>query len=798
MNDWVGRLLPLAILSLLSTSTIPSTRALWPFPSKRFTANAFVDAQTLGLDDAGRVVAFGDFDGDQFLDVVVLPAPTSPTSDQSLLHIYTWSHSDFQFFKNATIQSPDSNPIVNVVPADFTHDGKLDLLLMTSTGSRLNMWLFVGDSANGFGAAAHSYTTTLLTPNIEAAPVSIPASTLSQPTPLDFDGNLRLDMIGNVPRPSTATPEDDGKLQLWKNVWESSNGTILFDLIPFADSIELDVNPSSSIPECVLPNPHSSAIVDLDGDCSADLFLTCKTPGSDRISYQIWLNDPSGGGFKLGQTGLMPKGAGMVSFADMDRDGTMDMVFPVCESVDSDGIGHGCSINVAYNKQIGFCKTKLGKNQQEDCRRPESLCRADPNFKFDLSEGSSLMTSIPVLNLLRYSSLSPSAKTTSLLMFDTTHTPPLPLPLKLGDANLDGFPDLLFIVVTPDNERTPKLAWSVACSSGEPGCPPIPEEKKRGLFRRQQIDDDDDDDSGPTGVGGRGFVVASSVGDASILATFKDTRSVSFLDLDEDGTLDILVQRTGKGTGGTGTGSGQKISFIQNNVFHDAFFMKAIGMFTSIQVIRYHLTPQQSLMVPAMPFGVSYSGGTYKYTVLDTSGKRSAAQISQLPQTSYHALQTPYSFFGLGRTNNYIENLFVGSTKKLQRRSHRRVEARVDGEDRQPQSREAQAIQARAPNNASSANRPAPVFGEGLYFINMEGVIPNSRVVIIPPDTPGVGEWKRELYLRPGDWIPWVTVTLVVATVILGIIVYAFHWNERREDELERRRALHIINFDAL
>ncbi|KAG9053586.1 hypothetical protein FS842_007758 [Serendipita sp. 407] len=80
----------------------------------------------------------------------------------------------------------------------------------------------------------------------------------------------------------------------------------------------------------------------------------------------------------------------------------------------------------------------------------------------------------------------------------------------------------------------------------------------------------------------------------------------------------------------------------------------------------------------------------------------------------------------------------------------------------------------------------------------MEGVIPNSRVVIIPPDTLGVGEWKRELYLRPGEWIPWVTVTLVVATIILGIIVYAFHWNERREDELERRRALHIINFDAL
>ncbi|KAG8786607.1 hypothetical protein FRC20_011034 [Serendipita sp. 405] len=780
MNNWAGRLLPLGIFSLLSISWTPRTEALWPFPSKRFTANAFVDAQTLGLDDAGRIVAFGDFDGDQFLDVVVLPAPTSSNSDQSLLHIYTWSHSDFQFFKNSTIQSPDSNPIINVVPADFTHDGKLDLLVMTSAESKLNMWLLVGDSIRGF----------------EAAPVSVPPSTLSQPIPLDYDGNLRLDMIGNIPQSSVSpNPGETGTLKLWKNVWESSNGTILFDLISFNDSVELEAGQSSSIPECVLPNPHSSAIVDLDGDCSADLFLTCKVSGSDRLSYQIWLNDPSGGGFKLGQTGLLPKGAGMVSFADMDRDGTMDMVFPVCDSVDTDGVGHGCSVNIAYNKQIGICKTAIGGKKHEDCRRPENLCRADPNFKFDLSEGSSTMTSIPIMSLLRYSSLSPSARTTSLLMFDNTHTPPLPLPLKLGDANLDGFPDLLFIIVTPENERIPKLAWSVGCSSGEPGCPPIPEERKRGLFSRQQLeDDDDDDDSGRAGVGGRGYVVASSNGDAGVLATFKDAKSVSFLDLDEDGTLDILVQRTGKGTGGKGTGSGQKINFIQNNVFHDAFFMKAIVLNGACNGMCIPKDPNQA---PYHPFGVSYSGGTYKYTVLDTSGKRSAAQISQLPQTSYHALQTPYSFFGLGRTNNYIENLFVGSTKKLRKQNHRRLQTRSDEPGGQAQPKEVQVVHARASSNASNAT-PAPAFGEGLYYINMEGVIPNSRVVIIPPDTLGVGEWKRELYLRPGEWIPWVTVTLVVATIILGIIVYAFHWNERREDELERRRALHIINFDAL
>ena len=149
------------------------------------------------------------------------------------------------------------------------------------------------------------------------------------------------------------------------------------------------------------------------------------------------------------------------------------------------------------------------------------------------------------------------------------------------------------------------------------------------------------------------------------------------------------------------------------------------------------------------PFGVSYSGASYKYTVLDTSGRRSAAQVGQLPQTSYHALLTPYSFFGLGRTNNYIENLFIGSTKHTQEHS-----------------------------------------------INMEGVIPNSRVVIHPALDDGA--WRRELFLRPGAWVPWVMFTVVVTTVILAVIVFVLHLNEKRKDELERRRASHHINFDAL
>jgi len=112
---------------------------------------------------------------------------------------------------------------------------------------------------------------------------------------------------------------------------------------------------------------------------------------------------------------------------------------------------------------------------------------------------------------------------------------------------------------------------------------------------------------------------------------------------------------------------------------------------------------------------------------LDTSGRRSAAQVPQLPQTSYQALNTPYAFFGLGRTNNYIENLFAGAARK-------RVAA-------------------------------------------LEMVIPNSKLVINPGTAPG--EWHKELYLRPGQWIPWVGVSVLGTMIALAGVVLVLHLNEK-------------------
>jgi len=90
-----------------------------------------------------------------------------------------------------------------------------------------------------------------------------------------------------------------------------------------------------------------------------------------------------------------------------------------------------------------------------------------------------------------------------------TFTPPIPLGLKPGDADLDGFPDLLAIVVDNHGDvHTPRVLWNIACSPGVPGC-------------------------GAEGKGRRGFKVAS--GDAiELLEGMEDVRGVGWVDLDED------------------------------------------------------------------------------------------------------------------------------------------------------------------------------------------------------------------------------------------------------------------------
>ncbi|QRW26836.1 Cdc73 family RNA polymerase II accessory factor [Rhizoctonia solani] len=670
-------------------ASLGSAAALWPFPSKRFQSNGLISAGELGLQGVqGRVVAFGDLNGDQFLDLLTL------SEDQKKVDAWVWDHNSFSFSRSTTVASFITGQIVNVVPADLNYDGRLDMLIMTigKEGKQLDLSLHLGD---GQGVNYSS-------------PRTLPPSGLAHPIVLDSDGNMRLNMLGLDP---------DGNMKLWRNN-DDTSGTFTL------------VDPPLPSQACKLADPHSSAVVDFNGDCLADLFLHCQDD-----TFQIWTRSPgSQGGYTFARGEKLPKGAGAVSFADMDRDGTLDIVFPVCKSFSSKtGVGLDCSVHIAYNKQIPLCPSAGGipsGGSKSKCRSPGDLCVADEafGFKFDQSAGDAYSV-IPLNSIL--------PNHDSLLLTDTSHNPPLPIPLRIGDANLDGYPDILAVAVDEAGvNRVPVLLFSVPGKDG----PLISANAldSRGLefspHVQQLFGVGRNVSTTSSGTHHRRFFKSAKRG-AEALAEITDARGVAFVDLDEDGTLDILVQRNGAQTG-------SRIAFIQNNFFQDAFFLKAI--------VLNGACPSgicETSSGKYKPFGSTNPGASFKYTVLDTRGDRSAAFGTQLPQTGYQVLHTPYAFLGLGRTNNYIETLIAGSTS--------------------PQS-----------------------------STTLEGVIPNSKLVL-NPNADGT-DWKRELFLRPGQWLWWVLFTLVAATVILLVVVMVLHINEKREDERERKKALHHINFDAL
>lgn len=157
-----------------------------------------------------------------------------------------------------------------------------------------------------------------------------------------------------------------------------------------------------------------------------------------------------------------------------------------------------------------------------------------------------------------------------LLVLDTSFSPPQPILPRTGDANLDGFPDLLLIT-----EGRVRLLISTPCARGVPGCA-APGARRGWREMRKGVDP---------------------------LAGITDARIAAFVDLDEDGTLDIMVQRTGE------QGAG-RVLFVQNNFYYDAFFMKAIrtaafystlrlvsscfgwGQFSTARVVRVGANPR--------------------------------------------------------------------------------------------------------------------------------------------------------------------------------------------------------------
>jgi integrin alpha FG-GAP repeat containing protein 1 len=222
---------------------------------------------------------------------------------------------------------------------DFNKDGKLDIAMVYGKNIRdieTNLFLSIWFQDNGEFRKSNTVN------NVELKS--------PQPFVVDFYGTLDSNLLAYLAKNDSLS------------VFRYNPVTLDMSL---EDAIFVDQKQI-----CTISHPHSNAFVDLDGDCVADIFLTCIEKDSDKKSFQIWINQLEKG-FVMKNSGILPDGVGQVGFADMDSDGTVDLVFPSCNN-------SKCSIHILYNNQLPLCSGSTSKN----CKNAHDLCLADPQFSF--------------------------------------------------------------------------------------------------------------------------------------------------------------------------------------------------------------------------------------------------------------------------------------------------------------------------------------------------------------------------------------------------------------------------------
>lgn len=227
-------------------------------------------------------------------------------------------------------------------------------------------------------------------------PIELDPSSAPQPIVFDALGTMTSAFLGFPP--SSSSTSSLSSPQLWIPSTPPGEGNFTYSTTDASLRFDYDSHPSGKGWQCKFPTPHFNHFLDLNGDCLADLFLTCLNEdgsggkGGSDLRYEIWINDKIKGKFVYKRGGDLPKGTRTVGFSDFDRDGTLDMILTVCptNNRNSNGGDKDCSIQIAYNDQIPLCSTTTSTSSSdaegEDCRDIENLCVADDQFSFNLTD----------------------------------------------------------------------------------------------------------------------------------------------------------------------------------------------------------------------------------------------------------------------------------------------------------------------------------------------------------------------------------------------------------------------------
>lgn len=278
-------------------------------------------------------------------------------------------------------------------------------------------------------------------------------------------------------------------------------------------------NASSKHANYDLLSPHSSGIIDIDGDCLNDL-LIMSTDGTKKY-LEIWIGVIENDMVKYCLTNSnvyeLEDNLGLFTITDVDRDAMPDIVFPVLNSSPP-------QIVVAYNKKaIEYSWTS-------------NYCEDHPPLRLTLS------TSIKaIFDDIHIGTNSVYVQTISL-MTDINYTfyndnRLFPTFLRFADINQDSYPDFTTVLYNKSSQARTSY-----------------------IFLSQEILYD----SSYTGPSRRSFSISHSYSFSSI----SNAIASSFIDFEETGKMDLIII--------SGTLDNVHVSGFYNHNGYDSYTMKSL------------------------------------------------------------------------------------------------------------------------------------------------------------------------------------------------------------------------------
>lgn len=316
--------------------------------------------------------AFGDFNGDKLTDMFIIQKSFNGNNWVKVL----LSHGISPFLRESGLECKMNKEISAVMPSDFDGDGAMDVLIASRQKDLYECYILWGNLGG------------LECPN---NPV-LKASIKTQPLLVDYNGDMITDLFGE---------DSFGNRTFWVFPPDRSAPTQVFirNLLEEDGEVVPEFDPLEDA-------QGGHAFVDVDGDLAADLWLSAKG------HFEIWPNQENFKTFEEVSYPLIkdqvPKVIGQSTFLDIDLDGDIEALLPVC--ADS-----ACTQSFIYvyeftNTSDKWCDLKV------NLKDPDEI-----TWNFSLQKP---------------------------FMYTDTIT------LRVGDMNLDGYPDVL---ITLFNGNTPKV-----------------------------------------------------------------------------------------------------------------------------------------------------------------------------------------------------------------------------------------------------------------------------------------------------------------------------------------------------